>query len=235
MAAASGTAAPVSFEKLSLAQGLSQSIVEGALQDRRGFLWFATEDGLNRWDGYRFSVFRNVAGNARSLSYNELKCLVEDRSGMIWIGTFEGGLNRFDPATGDVTRFRHDPADPASLPANTVRALSEDRDGRIWVGTQGGGLARLDPGTGRFERFRHDARDPGSLAHDDVRALLAGSLPELSGWGRTEVGWTASTRNGASSFTFRPRRAGRVRPSSRPFSRIARERSGWGRTVAASW
>jgi ligand-binding sensor domain-containing protein/serine phosphatase RsbU (regulator of sigma subunit) len=173
------SAEPASFEKLSLAQGLSQSIVEGALQDRRGFLWFATEDGLNRWDGYRFSVFRNVAGNARSLSYNELKCLVEDRYGMIWIGTFEGGLNRFDPATGDVTRFRHDPVDPASLPANTVRALGEDRDGRIWVGTQGGGLARLDPGTGRFERFRHDARDPASLAHDDVRALLvdrAGAL-----------------------------------------------------------
>ncbi len=186
LAAASGIAAPVSFEKLSLAQGLSQSIVEGILQDRRGFLWFATEDGLNRWDGHRFTVFRNVAGNARSLSYNDLKCLLEDRSGMIWIGTFEGGLNRFDPATGDVTRFRHDPADPASLPANIVRALGEDRDGRIWVGTQGGGLARLDPGTGRFERFRHDARDPASLAHDDVRALLVDGKGNL--WAGTYGG-----------------------------------------------
>ncbi len=98
---------------------------------------------------------------------------------MIWIGTFEEGPNRFDPATGDVTRFRHDPADPTGLPANTVRALREDRDGRMWVGTRGGGLVRLDRRTGRFERFRHDARDPASLAHDDVRALLvdrAGAL-----------------------------------------------------------
>lgn len=184
--AAFAAAAPVAFEKLSLAQGLSQSIVEGILQDRRGFLWFATEDGLNRWDGHRFTVFRNVPGNARSLSYNDLKCLIEDRAGMLWVGTFEGGLNRFDPATGNVTRFRFDPADPASLPANTVRALREDRDGRIWVGTQGGGLARLDPATGRFERFRHDARDPASLAHDDVRALLVDGQGNL--WAGTYGG-----------------------------------------------
>ena len=173
------TGGPVELEHLSLEEGLSQSIVEAILQDRRGFLWLATEDGLNRWDGHRFTVFRNVAGDERSLSYNDLKCLSEGRDGAIWVGTFEGGLNRFDPATGQVTRFRHDPADPSSLPANIVRAVLPDRDGRVWVGTQGGGLARLDPAKGTFERFRHDAANPGSLAHDDVRALLldrAGTL-----------------------------------------------------------
>ena len=163
---------PDDLGHLSLDDGLSQSIVEAIHQDRRGFLWFATEDGLNRWDGYRFTVFRNDPADARTLSYNDLKALAEDGAGALWVGTFEGGLNRFDPATGLVERFRHDPADPASLPANIVRALCVDRDGRIWVGTQGGGLARLDPRTGRFERFRHDPADPASLAHDDVRALV---------------------------------------------------------------
>lgn len=172
LAPALARGAPASFERISRAEGLSQSIVEAIVQDRRGFLWFATEDGLNRWDGHRFTVFRSVAGNERSLSYNDVKAVLEDRNGMLWVGTFEGGLNRFDPATGEATRYAHDPADPASLPASTVRALCEDRDGRIWVGTQGGGLARLDKATGRFERFRHDAADPESLAHDDVRALL---------------------------------------------------------------
>jgi len=171
LAAPSGEAAR-ELQHLSLEQGLSQSIIEAIHQDGRGFLWFATENGLNRWDGDRFTVFRSVAGDARSLSYNDVKCLAEDRDGALWVGTFEGGLNRFDPATGLVTRYRHDPADGASLPANIVRAVREDRDGRIWVGTQGGGLARLDPRTGRFERFRHDPGDPASLAHDDVRALL---------------------------------------------------------------
>ncbi|MFN7985922.1 MAG: two-component regulator propeller domain-containing protein [Thermoanaerobaculia bacterium] len=169
---AEAAALPVDVDRYSLEQGLSQSIVEAIVQDRRGFLWLATEDGLNRWDGHRFTVFRNVAGDPRSLSYNDLKCVAEDRSGALWVGTFEGGLNRLDPATGDVTRFRNDPADPSSLPANIVRAVLEDRDGKVWAGTQGGGLARLDPATGRFTRFRHDARDAGSLTHDDVRALL---------------------------------------------------------------
>lgn len=166
--AALAGAAPTTFERISLAQGLSLSIIEGILQDERGFLWFATEDGLNRCDGHRFTVFRNVAGSSRSLSYNDLKCLREDRSGMLWIGTFEGGLKCFDPATGDVTRFRHEPADATSLPANIIRSLCEDRDGRIWVGTQGGGLARLDRKTGALTVHRHDPSVPGSLATDRV-------------------------------------------------------------------
>lgn len=88
------------FERLSLADGLSQSIVEGILQDRKGFMWFVTEDGLNRYDGYRFVVHRNFADNPNSLSHNELKTIYEDREGILWIGTFEGGLNRFDPSVG---------------------------------------------------------------------------------------------------------------------------------------
>ncbi|KAA0251826.1 MAG: histidine kinase [Acidobacteria bacterium] len=172
-------AARLDFERISGAQGLSQSIIEAIHQDRRGFLWFATEDGLNRWDGYRFTVFRSSVGDPRSLSYNDLKCVAEDASGALWIGTFEGGLNRFDPATGWATRYRNDPADPASLPANTVRAVLVDRDGKVWVGTQGGGLSRLDPGTGRFDRFRHDPAVPESLAGDDVRALLLDSCGVL--------------------------------------------------------
>ena len=72
---AEAAALPVDVDRYSLEQGLSQSIVEAIVQDRRGFLWLATEDGLNRWDGHRFTVFRNVAGDPRSLSYNDLKCV----------------------------------------------------------------------------------------------------------------------------------------------------------------
>lgn len=159
------------FERISLQQGLSQSIIEGILQDRKGFLWFATEDGLNRYDGYRFRVFRQVAGDTGSLSHNEVKALFEDRTGSIWAGTFGGGLDRFDPATGRFTRYRHDPRDPASLGADIVRCVSEDRAGTLWIGTQGGGLDRMDRRTGTFTHLRHDPGDPGSLSHDDVRAI----------------------------------------------------------------
>jgi ligand-binding sensor domain-containing protein/serine phosphatase RsbU (regulator of sigma subunit) len=164
--------APAEFERISLREGLSQSVIEAIVQDRKGFLWFATEDGLNRYDGYGFTVYRYQPGNPRSLSYNEIKALYEDRAGILWVGTFEGGLNRFDPAAATFTRYRHDPADPASLAANTVRCVLEDRAGNLWIGTQGGGLDRLDRATGRFAHYRHDPANPSSLAHDDVRALL---------------------------------------------------------------
>ncbi|HQR45208.1 MAG TPA: two-component regulator propeller domain-containing protein [Thermoanaerobaculia bacterium] len=166
----SGAAAD--FERISLEQGLSQSVIESIVQDRKGFLWFATEDGLNRYDGYGFTVYRYQAGNPRSLSYNDIKTLHEDRAGLLWVGTFEGGLNRFDPAAGVFTRYRNDPADPSSLAANTVRAILEDRAGNLWLGTQGGGLDRLDRATGRFAHLRFDPSDPSSLPHDDVRAIL---------------------------------------------------------------
>lgn len=162
---------PLEFERISLEQGLSQSIIEGTIQDRVGFLWFPTEDGLNRYDGYRFRVLRHDPDDPDSLSYNDIKCVYEDRDGVLWIGTFEGGLNRYDPRSGHIDRFRHDPADPASLAANTVRAILEDRQGTLWLGTQGGGLDRFDRATGRFEHLAPDAADPGALADGDVRVL----------------------------------------------------------------
>lgn len=170
---------PFELERLSLEQGLSQSILEGIVQDRLGFLWFATEDGLNRYDGYRFQVLRHDPDDPDSLSYNDLKCVYEDREGILWIGTFGAGLNRYDPRTGHVTRYRNDPADSSSLANDIVRALVEDRSGALWVGTQGGGLDRLDRASGRFEHFRADPADPRALADGDVRVLYedrAGTL-----------------------------------------------------------
>jgi len=162
---------PLEFERITLDQGLSQSIIEGILQDRVGFLWFATEDGLNRYDGYRFRVLRHDPDDADSLSYNDLKCVYEDREGVLWVGTFEAGLNRYDPRSGHVTRFRHDPADPGSPAADTVRTLLEDRQGDLWLGTQGGGLDRFDRATGRFEHHPADPANADALADGDVRVL----------------------------------------------------------------
>lgn len=170
---------PLEFERLSLEQGISQSIVEGIVQDRAGFLWLATEDGLNRYDGYRFRVLRHDPDDPNSLSYNDLKSLHEDREGILWIGTFGAGLNRYDARSGRFTHYRYDPTDRTSLASDLVRALLEDRRGALWVGTQGGGLDRFDRESGRFEHFRPDPADPRALADGDVRVLYedrAGTL-----------------------------------------------------------
>ena len=137
-----------------------------------GFMWFATEDGVNRFDGHTFTVFKNQADNPNSLSYNEIKALCQDGKGMLWIGTFEGGLNSLDPRTERVTRFQHSPSDPASLGGRTVRAIVGDPNAGLWVGMQDAGLDLLPRGAEAFRHFRHSGDDPGSLAHDDVRALL---------------------------------------------------------------
>ncbi|MCP3961007.1 MAG: SpoIIE family protein phosphatase [bacterium] len=168
------------FERYSAEQGLSQTIVECILLDRRGFLWLGTEDGLNRFDGYEFRVFRHTTDDPASLSYSEITCFLEDSSGALWVGTF-AGLNRFDPGSETCRRFVHAPDDRRSLAGDIVRALCQDRSGNLWVGIQGGGLDRLDPVTGRIVHHRNNLRSPG---RDDVRAILE------DGAGRLWIGTT---------------------------------------------
>lgn len=159
------------FEHLALEDGLSQNAVLDLLQDRQGFLWVATQDGLNRYDGYGFAVFKNDPENPSTLSFNSVLTLLEDRTGHIWIGTWGGGLNRLDPQTGAITRYAHGVHTPQSLGSGIVSALWEDRRGSLWVGTMGGGLSRLDTAGGRFTHFRHDAADPHSIGSDFIAAI----------------------------------------------------------------
>lgn len=164
---------PVTFEHISLEEGLSQSAVTCILQDRQGFMWFGTYDGLNKFDGYDFVVYKHDLQNPHSLSDNTIQALFEDSAGMLWIGTREG-LCRFDPGYEKITRYLHNPNDPHSLSHNTVTAICESRHGNatvLWVGTQGGGLNRFDPESQRFVRYQRDANNPASLSSNQVRSL----------------------------------------------------------------
>ncbi|NUM67514.1 histidine kinase, partial [candidate division KSB1 bacterium] len=155
--------AAVSFEHISLEQGLSQSVVTCILQDRKGFMWIGTYDGLNRYDGYEFTVYKHDNDDPHALSDNTILALHEEEDGSLWVGTREG-LNRFDRRTEKFTRYLHDPNDPRSLGHNTVTTITASRvAGRsvLWVGTQGGGLNRLDSAAAGFVRYR---RDPNSAA-----------------------------------------------------------------------
>lgn len=158
----------VSFGRLSFEQGLSQSIVEGILQDRSGFMWFVTEDGLNRFDGYNFTVFKHEAGNPNSLGHNELKALYEDRDGVLWVATDRGGLSCVDPAEGAFSTFQHDPSNPLTLSADRVLSLYQDRSQVLWIGTYGGGLNSFDRASGTFHCFT----TADGLANDSVCGIL---------------------------------------------------------------
>ncbi|MBN2116487.1 MAG: hypothetical protein JW730_07950 [Anaerolineales bacterium] len=157
----------VRFEHITVQDGLSQNAALAIFQDRRGFLWIGTQDGLNRYDGYSFTTFKQDADNPASISHNSILSIAEDRDGLLWIGTWGGGLNRFDPATEKFTAYRHIPDDPSSLSNDTVTSILEDSNGVLWVGTLDG-LNRFNPQNNGFDHFGNVPDDLTSLSSEVV-------------------------------------------------------------------
>lgn len=153
------------FDHLSLQDGLSQSVVAAIAQDPQGFLWLGTQDGLNRYDGVQFKIFKNRRDDPASLSGNLINALLVDNAGVLWVGTY-GGLDRYDPATEGFTRYQHDPQDPASLSDSSVTALAADPSGALWVGTSAG-LNRFDPQTGKAQRYLANPDDDQESLYSD--------------------------------------------------------------------
>ena len=116
----------------------------------------ATRDGLNRYDGNSFVVYKNNPNDPGTLSSNFLEDLRDDEHGYLWIST-NTGVNKFDPATERCTRYRHDAKDPSSLSSPYVTRIARDNRGYLWFGTLDSGLDRLDPTNGRFTHYRNDS------------------------------------------------------------------------------
>ena len=161
----------IRFERLSLEQGLSQSSVFAIAQDTKGFMWFATQDGLNRYDGYTFVHFEHDDHDSTSLSDNYVTTLLCDHTGTLWAGTRGGGLNRFVRRTGKFARYRSNRANVCSLSNDEVRCLYEDRQGTLWVGTTGG-LDRYDRSSDTFVRYEHSATNGHSIPSGLVQSVF---------------------------------------------------------------
>ncbi|RMF58114.1 MAG: hypothetical protein D6743_18055, partial [Calditrichaeota bacterium] len=142
---------------LSTSHGLSNSIINDILQDRQGFIWIGTEDGLNRYDGYTFKVYSHDPLDSTSISSSTINFLYEDHASGLWMGT-RYGLNYFNRHNETFTRYVPDDDDPHRLAGPVITDLLEDRDGRFWVGTSGAGhsgaLHFFDRETGQFTRYR---------------------------------------------------------------------------------
>ena len=132
----------IRFDHISLANGLSQSSVNCILQDSKGFMWFGTQDGLNRYDGYSFTVYRNDLDDSSSISNNFIHCLFEDKQGAIWAGT-ELGISVFHPTSGTFTHYYNNPKVGPGLSSNSILSIIQDVKGTMWVGTTDGGLNHL--------------------------------------------------------------------------------------------
>ncbi|MBN1270957.1 MAG: GHKL domain-containing protein [Candidatus Aminicenantes bacterium] len=159
------------FENIGIEQGLSQNTVFCLIQDSEGFMWFGTEAGVNRYDGYTFEIYNPEPNNQNSLSNNYIYSLCEDHQGSIWVGT-DGGLNKFIRKKDHFKRYFFDPSDPKSISGNRVFAVSIDRNGNLWIGTENG-LNRYVRESNSFIRFKHDPENNESLSFNDIRTLFS--------------------------------------------------------------
>ena len=136
-----GQTRSIRFDNYTIEEGLTQSSANAMIEDRQGFIWIGTQDGLHRFDGYSFQVFKHEPSNINSLSNSYIKNIIQDDNGLFWIGTESGGVNAFDPKRGSFKRLKgHD-----ILERGQITSLAIDREGSLWVASGKGGVIKFLP------------------------------------------------------------------------------------------
>jgi ligand-binding sensor domain-containing protein len=162
------------FEKISVESGLSQGTVNAVLQDNKGFLWFGTEDGLNKYDGYSFVVFKNSSLDSNSISHNNVSALFEDSLGTIWVGTRGGGLNKYYKKHNSFKRYEFDENDPLCYGCTNVNVIYEDSKGVIWIGSASAGLHKYDSENDGFIKLKSDSAN-NNLPTNNITSIYEDS------------------------------------------------------------
>jgi signal transduction histidine kinase/ligand-binding sensor domain-containing protein/DNA-binding response OmpR family regulator len=178
------------FEHISTSDGLSSNSINDILQDTRGFIWFATDLGLHRWDGYKMKLFYHEPNDTNSLSSSAINTIYEDSDSILWIGTYYHGLNRFNRNLETFTRYDIGNANPDANNQNIIFAMNEDRNNNLWIGTEFG-LLKFNRTTGGMYRFVADSTSfkqdvseraingISTLCSKDINTLLVGTTNGL--------------------------------------------------------
>lgn len=183
------------FEQLGVADGLPQESINTLLQDRQGFIWIGTQAGLARFDGYRFTIYKNDPNDQASLIDNFILSSFEDSEGGLWFGT-KGGLNHFDMRSEKFIRYIPDETAPGTPRNRSVAAIEKDGRRGIWLATENG-LNRFDFASRRFTAYRNNSADISSIRGDRINALINDSEGNL--WIGTTVGLDL-LKNGQETF-----------------------------------
>jgi ligand-binding sensor domain-containing protein/signal transduction histidine kinase len=195
---------PMYFRHLSLREGLSQSSVHSIIQDHESFLWVSTSDGLNRYDGSNFKVFRHIPEDSTSIPNGLIYALIEDSKKNLFLGTYGGGMAIFNRTNEKAIRFTHNPSDSLSLSDNHVSAFLEDKQGNFWVATWGGGLNLMNRENNTFKHFKHQQGNTESISSNIIKTIYEDKQGNL--WIGTYGGGLCLMNKEKGTFTtFKPK------------------------------
>ena len=181
----------IRFERFTIEQGLSNNWVRDITQDHLGYIWVATESGVSRYDGYGFTVYRNIPGDFTTLSDNNANVVYADSYDRVWVGT-NSGLNLYNPVDDSFERIYHQPGDDSTLPGNVIHELFESKSGDLWIGTNNG--------LSLYDRVNHSFISQWQVngKRIDLRGVDVVSITEDA----NGTLWIGSTGNGL--ITFKP-------------------------------
>ena len=188
------------FEHLTTEDGLSQSTVRCILQDSKGFIWFGTYDGLNRYDGYTITTYLHDPEDDTTVASNHISSLFEDSQGNIWVGTFNQGISQFNPKTGLFKSFNDNPTLKTYTHNVDIQTITEDESGNIWIGTRGNGIAVYTPSTNEVNIFEHDPTDNTTLSSNIVTKVLIDEKQRI--WVATHDGFNSYDQLNKSFIRF---------------------------------
>lgn len=180
----------VKFERVHNNAGLAESNILCILQDSRGFMWFGTGQGLYKYDGYTFTLYKNEKTNQRSISNDYIQSLAESGNGDLWIATSGGGLCRYDRRKDQFTRFQNDLANTSTIATDEVTTVLEDSKGRVWVGTLNG-LDLFNPANNKFTHYTHNNTNGTSIGDNYIRYIYEDSGHDV---------WIGTSKGGLNLF-----------------------------------
>lgn len=183
------------FNQVTIENGLSNNSITCIYKDSQGFIWIGTTDGLNRYDGYNFVIYKHNPADLNSISDNFISTIVEDYSGNLWIGTQGGGLNKYDPYLDRFSAFYYDPENANSLPSSFIfhhNSMVIDKDSILWIGTDNG-LCNYDLKKKIFKRYSLKPNNYNQDEFKDIRVIYEDNNNIL--WIGTNTGLIKYSKN----------------------------------------
>jgi ligand-binding sensor domain-containing protein len=189
------------FERYNIIDGLSNNSINCILQTRDGYLWIATKDGLNRFDGKTFTVFKYDPSNKESLPENYVMSLYESKNGNLWVGTWGGGLCKYDPISESFIKIHLKLQND-----NYIQNIAEDSNGNLWFGTLYGGIFKFNPQQNTLINYNNSSQSKIKIPNNNVTCILINQDNTIwySTWG-SGFGLLDETKKVIKSFTPNPK------------------------------